>query len=310
MNKDVTDSDERGRPHICVCICTYKRPLLLRKLLEELGRQETGGLFSYSIVVADNDRDQSAARSVSDFQTLSPLRITYCVEREQNIALVRNKALAHASGEFIACIDDDEFPVKDWLLRLFKACTEQEVDGVLGPVNPFYEQTPPPWLVKGKFYDRPRHKTGFILDWSEGRTGNVLFRRRILEGLGEAFRREFGSGGEDRDFFMRLMERGCVFTWCDEAVAYEVVSPERWKRGFMLRRALLRGKMSLNNRTIGIAGVAKSALAVPLYSAALPFLLVAGQHQFMKCLIKACDHAGRIMAFLGFNPVSVFYVME
>jgi len=35
------------RPHISVCVCTYKRPLLLERLLRELIRQDTGGLFTF-----------------------------------------------------------------------------------------------------------------------------------------------------------------------------------------------------------------------------------------------------------------------
>ena len=46
--------------HISVCVCTYKRPLMLKRLLAELDRQQTGGLFTYSIVVADNDQARSA----------------------------------------------------------------------------------------------------------------------------------------------------------------------------------------------------------------------------------------------------------
>src|SRR5215469_9249606 len=41
--------------HICVCICTYKRPGPLQRLLKGLEGQETQGLFSFSVVVADND---------------------------------------------------------------------------------------------------------------------------------------------------------------------------------------------------------------------------------------------------------------
>src|SRR5664280_1724691 len=54
-----------GTKHISVCICTYKRPWLLKRLLGEIGKQETGGLFSYSIVVADNDALRSAEATVS-----------------------------------------------------------------------------------------------------------------------------------------------------------------------------------------------------------------------------------------------------
>jgi glycosyltransferase involved in cell wall biosynthesis len=296
--------------HISVCICTYRRPQFLKRLLAELARQQTEGLFAYSIVVADNDRTESAKSVVTEFQSASPIEITYCVETQQNIALARNKALANASGDFIAFIDDDEFPAGDWLLTLFKTCGKYRVDGVLGPVKPYFEQDPPRWIIKGKFFDRPTHDTGFIIDWTEGRTGNVLFRKRILDGIGEPFKPEFGSGGEDRNFFMRMMERGHVFAWCDEAVAYEVVPPVRWKRSFMLRRALLRGKMSLNHKSIARGGIIKSVVAVSLYSIALPFLLVLGHHNFMKYLIKLCDHAGRILAFLGFNPITATYVTE
>jgi hypothetical protein len=107
-----------------------------------------------------------------------------------------------------------------------------------------------------------------------------------------------------------MIEAGHVFVWCDEAVAYESVPPVRCTRSFMLRRALLRGKMSLNHRSIGLKGVLISAAAVPIYSITLPFLLLSGQHHFMNFLIKICDHAGRLMAFLGINPVRESYVVE
>src|SRR2546425_8151119 len=103
------------RPHISVCICTYKRPELLKRLLEDLGRQDTDGLFTYSIVVADNDDAQTAETVVSEFGVASSIPITYCVQPHRNIALTRNKAVENAGGDFIAFIDDDEFPTERWL---------------------------------------------------------------------------------------------------------------------------------------------------------------------------------------------------
>ena len=78
----------------------------------------------------------------------------------------------------------------------------------------------------------------------------------------------------------------------------------------MLRRALLRGKMSLNHSTIGLKGVLVSLTAVIGYSVALPFLFLSGQHNFMNYLIKVFDHAGRLMAFIGINPIKESYVTE
>src|SRR5258706_13865972 len=97
--------------HITVCICTYKRPQYLDHLVQELCLQGTGWLFSYSIVVTDNDREQSAKNVVTNNAGKSSIQITYDSEPEQNIALARNRALANATGEFIAFIDDDELPV-------------------------------------------------------------------------------------------------------------------------------------------------------------------------------------------------------
>ena len=295
-----------GIPHITVCICTFKRPQLLKRALEETNRLETEGRFSYSLVVADNDRLESARRLVEDFQRNAEVAIAYCVEPEQNIALARNRALKHATGEFIAFIDDDEFPQLDWLLTSFRACVERNCDGVLGPVRPFFEQEPPEWLLRGKFCMRPEHATGTVLDWRQTRTGNALFKTAMLEGVEEPFRRQFGNGGEDDDFFRRMMESGRVFIWCNEAVVSEVVPPERWTRGYMLKRALLRGQ---NQRAIAdYRSIAKSAIAVPLYAILLPFLLMLGQHVFMKYVIRLADHAGKLFAVLGWKPLGEKYL--
>src|SRR5438093_7558831 len=295
--------------HISVCICTYKRPRDFQRLLEELGGQDTGGLFTYSIVVADNDHLQSAKAVVRDFAAASSIPITYCVEPRQNIALARNKAIEHATGDFIAFIDDDEWPTPRWLLTLFTACRDYDVDGVLGPVKPHFDESPPRWVVAGRFYDRPTYPTGFIIDWRKGRTGNTLLKKRLFENEAQPFRPEFRTG-EDQDFFRRMIEQGHVFAWCNEALAYEVVPPIRWNRSFMLRRALLRGAVSRVHPTSGASAVLKSAIAAPIYAAALPLALVMGQGRFMSCLVSLCDHLGRLLASLGINPISDAYVTD
>lgn len=297
-------------PHICVCICTYRRPELLHRLLSELTKQKTAGAFTYSISVADNDVSESAKVIVEAMALTSSLEIAYSVEPRRNIALVRNKALQHSRGDFIAFIDDDEYPGEDWLLQLFNLCVNQNVDGVLGPVVPAYNEEPPAWVKKGRFHDRPRHQTGFLIDQTEGRTGNLLFKRSLLDGNPSVFRPEFGSGGEDRDVFRRWIGAGRKFAWCDEAVAYEDVPAVRWKRSFLIRRALLRGKMCLADSENRLANLVRSFIAVPAYIVVLPVLWLFGQHVFMRCLISLFDHLGRIIAWLGFEPVKDIYITE
>ena len=125
---------------------------------------------------------------------------------------------------------------------------------------------------------------------------------------GKPFRPQFRTG-EDQDFFTRMIELGYRFIWCDEATAYEVVPPKRWKRSFMVRRALLRGKVALNHHS-GMQDFVKSLIAVIGYTLSLPIMLVLGHHCLMKCIIRICDHAGKLLAFIGLNPIREKYVLE
>jgi succinoglycan biosynthesis protein ExoM len=288
---------------ISVCICAFQRPALLQKLLECLEQQRTNGRFTFSVVVTDNDSRRSSQRVVAEFVARSRIAVTYSCESRQNIALARNEALKHAAGDFVAFIDDDEFPESNWLAAMLEACEQYQAAGVLGPMWPHFEEPPPRWIVDGRFWERPEHRTGKVMKWEECRTGNLLFRRRILDGVEEVFNPEFGTGGEDKDFFLRMTRLGHVFRWCNEGVVYETVPKERWKRSYMLKRAMLRGRNILKHPIGRARLVARSFIATPVYVVVLPFALILGHHVFMKYCIKSCDHAGRILALLGFNPV-------
>jgi len=271
--------------------------------LERLEQQRTNGQFTFSVVVTDNDSARSAHRVVAEFVASSRIAVTYSSEARQNIALARNEALSHAKGDFVAFIDDDEFPENGWLAALLDTCEKYRAAGVLGPVRPHFEDPPPRWIIDGRFCERPEYRTGRVMDWEECRTGNLLIRRQALDSLQEVFNPIFGSGGEDKDFFMRMMRSGHVFLWCNEGVVYETVPRERWKRRYMVKRAMLRGRNILKH-PIGRPGLlVRSAIAGPVYLIVLPFTLMLGQHVFMKYCIKFFDHAGRILALLGLNPV-------
>jgi succinoglycan biosynthesis protein ExoM len=289
--------------HISVCICAFRRPRHLGWLLDHLERQRTDERFSFSIVVTDNDHEKSSQAVVAKFAATSRIAVTYSCEGRQNISLARNEALRHANGDFVAFIDDDEFPDADWLLEMLDALERYQAAGVLGPTQPCYEKPPPRWIVDGRFWERPDRKTGAILKWKDCRTANVLFRREILDDLHEVFDPVFGSGGEDQDFFRRMMLLGHVFRWCNEGFVHETIPTERCTRTYLLKRAMLRGRNSINQPP-GRASLAfQSVLAVPAYLSILPFTLILGQHVFMKYSVKLCDHTGRILALLRLNPI-------
>lgn len=146
-----------------MCICTFKRPHRLRILIDYLAKQETKNLFTFSIIIIDNDKAASAKIIYEEYKSIKNknlLGITYDIEEKQNIALARNKAVHSAQGDHIAFIDDDELPDSNWLLNLYKTINKYKIDGVLGPVCPLFESRPPAWVIRGQFFHRKRFITG------------------------------------------------------------------------------------------------------------------------------------------------------
>ena len=296
---------EVSHDHISVCICTFKRPEMLSCVLESVIALEIDSAFSYEIVVVDNDNRKSAKETVRKFQSNSKIDIIYDCEPEQNISLARNRAIKNARGNLIAYMDDDEFPEPIWLVRLYQAFIEFSVDGVLGPVIPLFRKPPPDWLIRSRLCDRMSFATGTMLNSTKYmRTGNVLFCRKIIEGMDLPFDPKFGrTGGEDAVFFSSMLRAGCSFVWCNEAQVKEEVPKERQKLEYYIRRALIRGATEADVQPFFSYGTIKSLFAVPLYTLSLPFLMLLRYHLFVKYLIKDCDHIAKLFAQCGIKLV-------
>ena len=170
-------------PVISVCVCTYKRPQLLKQLLQCLNQQSTGGLFNFSIVVVDNDADQSARSAVEEWAEQTSVPIVYGVEPRQSIALARNATVALGTGDFIAFVDDDEEPAGDWLLKLYEVLAARGVDGVIGQVIPKFAEGAPAWALKSELFQRPAFRTGEIVSWKATATNNALVKRGGSNGI-------------------------------------------------------------------------------------------------------------------------------
>ncbi len=295
-------------PSISICVCTFQRPQLLQILLDKLQQQGTAALFTFSIVVVDNDQAQSARSVVEEWAKRSPISVTYSVEPRQNIALARNAAVALATGDYVAFIDDDEEPSIEWLRKLYEVLVEYATDGVLGSVLPRFEKCAPNWAVNGGVFQRPTFKTGEVIHWKVAATNNALVKREVLLEVDGPFNPHLGAGGEDTDFFRRAMSQGRVFVWSAEALCHEPVPPERMRVSFQLRRALLRGKIALRGPAGDWRGILKSAVAVPLYALALPVCLMVGSDVFVTYLVRSFDHLGKLLASCGIDLVGDKYI--
>lgn len=291
--------------HITVCLATYKRSRLLRVLLRALSRQETEEEFNYSVVVVDNDSKESARSIVRARAERSDVPFRYEVEPVRNISLARNRCVSAAYGDLVVFIDDDELPPCNWLLQLYKSYVHYEADGVLGPVVPYYEGTPPEWLLRSGLAERTRLKTGARLtDVRLMRTGNLMLRRDLVHLKNPLFNPELGRiGGEDTEFFFHMLEKGRSFVWCNEAPVYEFVSKQRQTRQYVFKRACTRGVSAARRESLMSFATAKSVMALILYGIAAPGFLIAGPHVLMKYAVKFCDHLSKLLAHFGIKVV-------
>ena len=273
-------------------------------LLEALERQTVDPAFRFDVVVVDNDEHRSSELLVRGFAERGSLEVAYHCEPERNISLARNRAVRNASGNLIAFIDDDERPESSWLACLYRTLRAHSADGVLGPVLPDFPVDAPGWLRKARLFERRRHPTGTRISEGDARTGNVLLDRGLF-GEGERwFDSAFGrTGGEDSDFFARQLSRGRTFIWCDEAVVYETVPPERWTGTFHVKRlwraGTIDGEWMREGRLPARKLVPRNLLILGACIVAIVPSLVMPKHLRVRVAQKLAYCGGVVTAYLG-----------
>ncbi len=291
--------------HVSVCVCTYRRNDLLEHLLRKLWLQETAGHFQVSIVVVDNDAAAGARDTVTKLQADSPVALTYGVEPDKCIAAARNRAVALARGNYIAFIDDDEFPPQNWLWTMYQAIQVFDSDGALGPVYPFYRDSPPDWLLKSGLCERPVVRTGTWLHWQQTRTGNVLLKRKVFDEHNLWFDVKYRTSGSDKEYFREAMGLGYRFVAVKEAPVYETVPAERQNRQYYITRAIVQASNERRFRAPHLKGLstilapAKAMTALAVYTLLMPLGLLRGKHVLVNYQEKCAYHLSWLLAMVG-----------
>jgi glycosyltransferase involved in cell wall biosynthesis len=293
---------------VVVAIPTFRRPQSLKRLLEALTRLET--TVAVTIVVADNDREKYEGFDVCAALRAGNYRwpLEYFIAPKRGIANVRNALVEHALGlecDFIAMLDDDEWPDPHWLEAFLQTQKATGADALHGRILREFEVKP------GRL---ARHCDGIApMGGTTGHakmipgSGNVIFTRACFENTAKpCFDPAFGlSGGEDSDFLERLRRQGKRFAWCDEAVVRAWVPAARGNLRWALARAYSVGNSDMRvflkyphtaaSHLIEIAKIAGALLLSP----ALFVILGIGTNRAVSALRKLFRAAGKIAAFRG-----------
>lgn len=283
---------------------------MLDKLLESLMNLEGSNQFDISILIVDNDGNQSAFQIVEVYKAKSKFPIKYFVEPNQNIALARNMAVEKADGDYIAFVDDDETVSPQWINELFKTVHQNGYDGAFGPIMESFFNEPPNWLKKGKFFNRRTNlKTGHLLNYKQTSSGNCFLKKKVLNEVEGPFDPDFGlSGGEDTALFKKLIDLKKVFVCVADAITYEWIPEERANLKYLVRRAFLGGfiftsqlKNNLKNAFTKVKFVLRTIALIGFYFILMPFKLFFGFHKFVQCLLGISIQIGKLAALLRFS---------
>jgi GT2 family glycosyltransferase len=282
-------------PDVTICIPTFRRPQSLKRLLAAIAALETKA--DIAVLVVDNDAEGRAGFELASSLAPSfrfPLKAVVAPQR--GIAQVRNTLIAEALKDqtrFLAMIDDDEWPEARWIDTFLEAAAQTGAGVLQGSI----------------LFNHPAQadivRASGVTDMLQG-AGNLLIRREVLEAMAPPwFDPEFAlSGGEDREFFVRLARAGVRFAWADDARCFGEVPETRATLGWRLARAysignsdmrvLLKHRPGLAPRLTELSKIA-AALLLGLPAA----LLLAPTPRRMRPLEKLFRALGKLAAMCG-----------
>jgi succinoglycan biosynthesis protein ExoM len=301
---------------VAICVATCRRPAGLKRLLESLDALEDPGPgFETSVIVVDNDPDRPAMTELGDVASHCRWPLTYAMEPVPGVVAARNAllSLVPEGTDFVAFIDDDETATPGWLAALLSTQAVTGATAVQGPVRPDFEITPPAWLNAIGLYELGPYRQGEPLAFAS--TNNALVCWSFVETHDLRFDGRFNrTGGEDEEFFTRLLERGGTIVASADALVIDRIPKNRMSVGWLMRRshrmgntlgriAILHNRKKAERLAKGLAATLIGLVRLATAGLLIPRHRVAGA-------VELARGTGMLAAFLGmtfeeYSPAAV-----
>jgi GT2 family glycosyltransferase len=224
------DEPSRTTADVTIVVVTFNRAALLRRSIESLLRQDTGGTFTFELLVVDNASSDNTPQVIGDLAAAAPVSMRSVREERQGVAAARNRGIAECETPWTAFFDDDMVAEPGWLASLYAVARERGARCVGG--RNVLELTPSelatlPDLCRMLLGEKPDEASARIYtDKSLPGAGNLLMERRLFDEVGR-FDEVVGAGCEDTDLFRRVQRAGYPVWYAPGAVASHHVPPDR-----------------------------------------------------------------------------------
>lgn len=246
---------------ITVVICTYNRAKVLPLALDSLVNQQTGGAFTYDIVIVNDSSTDETPDVIAAVQAASSVTLHPVLATGQGVAAARNLGWQSAQGEWIAYTDDDQVNEPNWLLALWNLAQKHNAKCVGGAVHLRFDEPPTmplTWVTKSMlgFKEHPEKQITRLMDCPG--TGNVMFHRSVFEKVG-GFDNGLHWGGEDAELMVRVLDAGITVWFTPESVVHHLIPPYRVQESYF-RWCSLRVGVALAEVDVRTRGKAKLAV--------------------------------------------------
>ena len=231
---------------LSLIIPTHNRSERLIAALESVIRQDLPAADWECVVVSNNSTDDTVAR-FGDFAARYPgLNLRLVTEDGPGVSYARNRGIAETSAPLLVFIDDDE-RINPGFLRAYADFFDAHPDAVVagGRIIAEYVTGRPAWLSKYTEMPiaNPMDFGDAVRPFPAGRVpggGNMAFRRSAALRYG-GFDPSLGRvgrmliGGEENDFFERLMRGGETCWYVPGAVMWHIIPPEKLTESYFRR---------------------------------------------------------------------------
>ncbi len=243
-----------------VALCTHNHADRLARTLRDL-RALRAPKAGWELLFVDNGCTDGTASLLEAQDWPAGWRVRVVHEAKLGLSNARNCAIREAAGEYLLFIDDDETPDPDWLCAYERLIEAQAPDAFGGRIEVLFEGARPAWLADellGFLGQLKRLEQAAPL--TDPKTsfhgGNFGFRRSVCVKIGE-FDSMLGrkgtdnTGGEEVDFYRRLLSAGFRVWWTPHAVIHHRIEADKLNRRYFLDLHYRQGRMEGSRRRGG-----------------------------------------------------------
>lgn len=240
-----------------VALCTHNHADRLVRTLADLNTLNQPEA-EWELLVIDNGCRDETPQLLAGHTWPAGWQVRVVREEKLGLSNARNRAIADARGEYVIFMDDDETPAPDWLCAYERLIRNEKPDAFGGSIRVMIEDERPAWLsdeLLGFLGELQRADTIQPLTdpYTSFNGGNFGFRKTVCDTVGtfDAMLGRKGTdntGGEEVDFYRRLLQAGFDVWWTPEAIIYHRIQAVKLKRDYFLDLHYRQGRMEAIRR--------------------------------------------------------------